>query len=122
VINAVNQDVKPDAEDAREKHFPEAWLIGYAKGLHQAFENAPQRIRRSAPQKPQYCPNEKRMAIPMAWIPKAEYGYNQDLNIDNHIGKDKYRYVEPFSKYQPDETTRPKMIRRKRHSKASLKT
>ena len=46
----------------------------------------------------------------MGWIPKAKYGYNQDLNINNYVGKDKYRDVEPFSKYQPNKNTRPKMI------------
>lgn len=61
------------------------------------------------------------MAIPMGRIPKAKYGYNQNLNVNNHIGKDEYRDVEPFPEYQPNKNTRPKMIWSKRYLKVPFK-
>jgi len=50
------------------------------------------------------------MAIPVVRIPKTKCGHNQDLNVNNDVGKDKDGEVEPFSKYQPNESTGPKMI------------
>jgi len=115
MIDAVNKNVKPYAEDAGDKHLQEAGLVGYANYLHQPTEETPQWIRSRAPEKSQHRPDEERMAIPMGRISKSEYGYNQDLNVNNHIGKDEYRDVEPFPEYQPNKNTRSKMIWSKRH-------
>ena len=102
--------MKPYAEDAGDNHFPEAGLIRYARYLHQPFEDVPERICSHAPEKPHYRADEQRVAISVDWIAEPKQVYNQNLNINNYVGKDKYGYVEPFSKYQPDKSTRPKMI------------
>jgi len=46
----------------------------------------------------------------MNWITEPEDSDNQYLNVNNRIGKDKDGDVEPFFKYQPNETAGPKMI------------
>jgi hypothetical protein len=56
------------------------------------------------------------MAIPVVWIPKAKYGYNQNFDVNNDVSEDKYRDVKPLSESNSKKPTWPEMIWRNRHS------
>jgi len=75
----------------------------------------PQAIGYHRPDNTNYRTNQKGMKISVHWPAKSEQPYNQNLNVNNNVGQHEYRQVNPFSKYQPDETARPEMIWRKGH-------
>jgi hypothetical protein len=83
--------VKPYAEDAGDKHFIEAGLVGYVRYFHQPFEKVPQWICSHAPEKPHYRADEQRVAISVDWIAEPKQPYNQNFNINSDVGKNKNR-------------------------------
>jgi hypothetical protein len=97
MIYRVNEDMKPDAKDARDEHFEKACLIGQAEGLHYRLEEIAQGIRGQAPRRTERCTNQECVGVPV-------YGKgteNQHLNINNNVGQQKDRQVYPPSQHEP---------------------
>ena len=79
MVDGVNHDVEPYAEDAGDEHFPELRLVGYAECLHQAFEEISQWVGCDRPDNAYGCPEQERVSISMGGLAGSEQPYDQDF-------------------------------------------
>jgi len=116
VIEAVYQDVEPDAEDAGDEHFRQGCVVRQSQQTHGFFKDISEGIGGQGPSDADGCADEQRVLVAMDGVVVED----EDFDVNEDVGQDEDRQVERLLEDQPNKSAGSEMIWGKRHERKSL--